>query len=292
MAPQLRKMAEKLNKLAEKMRARNGDNKPDSGYRIEPTDVISSRTSTKASALPQNPNSQGILTYTPTFWIENSSIADMSTTASQPESPLPKTKSTTTIHARGDPSYRRASDVRAHWNGAVQRLDSILPAREDEMHFMKVGQMKEQAPRSIDPQRGHCYCCPSPEEVHEGEQVQWPAEEDLDPDWRVQAVKTHNAGHIDNVVDFSEQHLAHRLLFNAAIRSPAEHLLGSKKAAAQELEALTMYNGVLRQSEVSAIERCRKGEIEVEHIRKAIEKTAEEIKALQVLLRANGIIYE
>jgi hypothetical protein len=292
MAPQLRKMGEKLNKLAEKIRARNGNNEQDPMSDIEPTDEVSSIISTSAAALPAKPISQGILDYAPTTWIENSSIADASTTATQSESPLPKQKSSTTTQARGNPSYRCASDIREHWNGAVQRIDSMPTTREDEMYFMKVGQMSEQVPRSVNPQQGHCYCCPSPEEMHEGEQVQWPVEADLDPDWRVQAVKTGNAGHMDNVTDFSEQHLAHRLFFNAAIRSPAEHIEGSQKAAVQELKALQMYNGVLRQGEASAIERCRQGEVEVEETRKAIEKTAEEIEALRVLLGAAGIIYE
>lgn len=241
-----------------------------------------------ASAVPVP--GESILKFTPAKWIENDSIADTDSTITRNKAlNLRQPDVSSSIHAEGDPSRTRGSSVRAERNDAVQPLRSMLPSRNgSSFYYIQNGKPDPSKPSRVLHGQGHRYCCPNPEDLQGLCDNSFESEDDMDPDWRVNARRRGRAGHIDNVEDFSEWHLAERWFFNSTLFTPAGHLEGSHKAAVQDLNALNLENIALRASALEAVANADRLEREVEVLQQRLGHVDADIEEIDLLLKRNG----
>jgi hypothetical protein len=227
-----------------------------------------------------------MLQYLPVTWTEQDSLADTDSTMTSGRARDLNTTTSKPPDARNDNSVGRLrSLLRADYNNAVQRLDSDVSSRSGSAFFyLESGQLDRNRTRPIQHDRGYPYCCPNPREIEHGKRNVF-LPENAQSDWRVQALERNQAGH-RSMQDFSEQHLADRLFYNAHIRSPTEHLEGSQKAALQDLRALYMENNLLRHSTAQAMANSEHAQVRAQTLYGKIEKIEQEIEAMRAMFDA------
>lgn len=246
-----------------------------------PQDQSLQQVGTPAAQAPKS-----MLQYLPVTWTEQDSLADTDSTMTSGRARGLNTTTSKPPDARNDNCVDRLrSLLRADYNNAVQRVDSDMSSRSSSSFFyLESGQLDRNRTRPIQHDRGYPYCCPNPGEIEHGKRNVF-LPENVHPDWRVQALVRKKAGH-RSIQDFSEQHLADRLFYNAHIRSPTEHLEGSQKAAVQDLRALYIENNLLRYSTAQAMANAEQAQVRAQTLHGKIEKIEQEIEAMRAMFDA------
>ena len=192
-------------------------------------------------------------------------------------------RESSSLHAVGDPSYQH----RPEYNDAVQYIYSLPDSRSgSSLYYLEGGRPTSPKARKILHEQGHHYCCGNPLAEPVPGNV-FPVTETVHPDWRYHALGRNYAGHW-SLQDLTEQHLTERLFYNAKIRTPNEHLQGSHKAAAQDLEAIHMENYALKVSSSQADDHATQLQEYVGTLRKSIAQIEEDIDIMRLELDAYG----
>lgn len=230
-----------------------------------------------------HPTTKSMLEYVSGRWLDEDSLADTNSTYTRERIQAIIPQESNSIHARGDPSYEK----RPAYNDAVQRINSVPNSRSGSpCYYLENGRLGPPKQRRKLKNQGHHYCCGNPTAEPEPGNV-FPVTETVDPDWRLHALGRNFAGYW-SLQDFSEQHLKDRLFYNAEIRTPGEHLHGSHRAAAQDLESLHMENSALKTSSAEANDRATQLEEYVGSLRKTIAQIEADIDVMRSELDAYG----
>ena len=269
----------KLGKLVARFKARNEDNQDTDQNKDE--DGAQHKTS---EALPNENAScrngpKSLLQYVSATWEDNESIADTNSTTTRVKLQALGAQESSSIHAKGDPSCTHNSRV----NDAVQHIYSVPDFRsEPSLYYLDSGRLGSTNPRKRLHGLSHPYrygssrAQPVPGNT-------FPITEAVDPDWRLHALGRNRAGHW-SMEDFSEQHLADRLFYNANIIAPVDHLAGSQRAAAQDLEAMHLNNQALKASSAKAEANANQLEEYVGTLRSKLREIDMEIDTLRTCL--------
>ena len=280
--PALTGVGRKLADLAAKIRARNAGpyDSPNGGSAAveEPPFQEHSSENPPLNSVPK----ASLLEYVSGRWLDADSIADTNSTITRAQIEATAPREFSSIHAIGDPSYRARPDI----NDAVQRIYSLPDSRSgSSLYYLEGGRPTSPKKRKLLHDHGHRYCCGNPlAEPVPGNL--FPVTETVHPDWRVHALGRDRAGYW-SLQDLSEQHLTDRLFYNAKIRTPSEHLHGSQKAAAQDLESLRLENLALEISSAEAEDHATHLQEYVGTLRKSIAHVEEEIDMLRLELDTN-----
>ena len=280
--PALRELGRKMANMAAKIKARNAE--PHClTTEAEATDELVSMDS-RAHRFPSiQPPKPTLLQYVSGKWLDADSIADTSSTITCARIEASAQRESSSLQAIGDPSYQR----RPEYNDAVQYIYSLPDSRsESSLYYLQGGRPTSPKERKILHGQGHRYCCGNPLAEPVAGNV-FPVTETVHPDWRVHALGRKYAGHW-SLQDLSERHLTERLLYNAKIRTPDEHLHGSQKAAAQDLEAIHMENYALKFSSSQADDHATQLQENVGTLRKSIAQIEEDIDIMRLELDAHG----
>ena len=291
--PKLTDLGHRLGKLAAKVRKRNEEDKNADKVMVDSSEDHGGGQQSLSSGAEDPSVShplRSILAYAPGRWMDESSLADDSSTIAkdQQQDQEPLNPVSSSLHAIVDPSYqvRDRDEVRATDNWAVQRISSMLSTRSEEsFYYNRYGDVREHKLKRKHHGHGHLYCCPNPKEIQKGKRNLFPYEE-VDLDWHIQALKDYKAGQW-SIDDFSPQHLQDRLFFNANIILPSNHLQGTQQAAAQELRAGCIENDSLKASSSWAVERAKSLEQQLKDRKEELERLDEVIEELRSLWEAH-----
>ena len=282
MPAMLEGVGRKLGNLVARMKARNEGN----GHIAKRAEQDGEQVTSEA-VYDQNTPAQGatksLLQYVSATWEDDESIADTNSTRTRVKLQAMGPQESSSVHAKNDPSYKRNSPV----NDAVQQIYSVPdPRSEPSLYYLDNGRLRSTNPREKQDGQSHPYrygssrARPVPGNI-------FPVTETVGPDWRLHALGRNKAGHW-SMQDFSEQHLADRLFYNANIIAPVDHLAGSQKAAAQDLKAIHMENQALRQSSSRTIAKADHLEMHIRKLHRELKEIDMDIETLRSSLNGGN----
>ena len=278
MPAMLEGVGRKLGNLVARIKARNEANREIAKHSEQDGEQVASE-AVHDQNTPAPGATKSLLQYVSATWEDDESIADTNSTRTRVKLQAMAPQESSSVHAKNDPSYKRNTRI----NDAVQHIYSVPdPRSAPSLYYLDNGRLRSTNPQEAHHGQTHPYrygssrARPVPGNI-------FPVTETVDPDWRLQALGRNKAGHW-SMQDFTEQHLADRLFYNANIIAPIDHLVGSNKAVVQDLDAMHMENQALRASSAASDANSKRLEEYVGNLRRRLEEIEEDIDTLRSTL--------